>query len=644
MTPPEFKEWAELLPEPCALARSDGRVVAVNEAASARGLRPGSLFAWAHPDDAPLLQDLLRRASRARTLLPGRVRTADGRTVAIRCGLIRREAGPAPAWLLLRLADEPASRFVELTRRVEALQKEVSRRKAVEAALAAERERLAVTLGSIGDAVMAVDTRARIVLVNPVAEQLTGWSAAEAVGRPIDEIFRIYNERTGAKAPDPVDRVLRTGVIVGLANHTVLESRGGERRSIADSAAPIRGADGATFGVVLVFRDVSQQQRIEDELARASKLESLGVLAGGIAHDFNNVLTAIVANLSLARAKLPTDHVARARVDAAVRACERAQGLTRQLLTFAKGGAPMKKATSIEAVLRESATFALQGSSTRATIDLEADLRAVDADPDQLGQVLHNLVLNAAEAMTEGGTILVRARNEVMGPAPTQPLVPGPFVRVDVEDGGPGIPAEHLPKLFDPFYTTKPTGTGLGLATVYSIVHRHGGHVEAANRPGGGARFSVWFPAADGPEEATRAGGPDVALLPRGGRVLVMDDDPVIRELAGQGLADLGFEGAFAADGAEAVALAEVAVGEGRPYVAVILDLTVPGGMGGREALERIRKVDPEVRAVVSSGYSNDPVLADPRSHGFHGVLPKPWKVEELAAVLAAVLGMSRAP
>ncbi|MFN7144004.1 MAG: ATP-binding protein, partial [Myxococcota bacterium] len=631
MTPHEFHEWAGLLPEPCALLTHDGVVVAINPFAAERGLQRGPVSAWVHPDDEPVLREILRRAVRSRALLPGRVRNVGGQAMSVRCGLLRRSPDGRQAWLLLRFADEAASEFMELTRQVQRLTAEIRLRRASEVALAAERERLLVTLRSIGDAVIAVDTAGKVQLLNPIAEQLTGWSAAEAVGRGMDEVFRIYNERTGEPAVNPVRKVLRTGVIVGLANHTALESRSGIRRSIADSAAPIRGSDGETLGVVLVFRDVTQQQRMEDELARASKLESLGVLAGGIAHDFNNILTAVVANITLAGSKLPQEHAARERLDAAKRACTRARDLTSQLLTFARGGAPVKKATALEDILRDSAAFALQGARTLAELDLEPDLWHVDADPGQVGQVLHNLVLNADQAMPDGGLIRVRVRNEIMGPSPTQPLIPGKYVRVDVEDTGPGIDPENLDKLFDPFFTTKATGTGLGLATVYSIVHRHGGHVQVENRPEGGACFSIWLPVAHEPaEEEEEVTAPTAAPAPRTGRgrVLVMDDDPTIRESAAECLAELGYEGAFAANGAEAVRMVEEAVAAGRPYAAIIMDLTVPGGMGGAEALQHIRRIDPDVRALVSSGYSQDPVVSEHRRHGFYGVLAKPWGIE----------------
>jgi len=633
MTPAAFRVWADLFSEPCALVTTEGNVHACNAACANIGLTPGSLLDGLTDADAARLREALRRAARSRSPMPWRLPTSQG-LLSMRLALLERDG--EQAWLLLRVTEETAARFLVLTRQVERLTAEISRRRESEAALAAERERLAVTLSSIGDGVIAVDTQARVVLLNPIAADLTGWSPDDARNRALNEVFRIFDERTGRPAEDPVNKVLRTGRIVGLANHTCLEARDGTRRSIADSAAPIRAAGGEILGVVLVFRDVTQQYRMEDALARAAKLESLGVLAGGIAHDFNNILTAVLGNLSLAQAWLQPDHPARARVSDALRAGSRAQNLTRQLLTFAGGGAPIKQASSLAEILADTARFALQGSPSVLRLDLPADLWPADVDAGQISQVVHNLVLNAHQAMPGGGSVTIRARNTTVGALPELPLLPGDYLCVDVEDTGPGLPSEHLQRVFDPFFTTKPTGTGLGLATVYSIVQRHGGHIEACNRPEGGARFSFWVPVAatlpTRADEATQA-------PPRGGaHVLVMDDDPALRELARACLEQLGCSSEFAEDGAAAVAAWTEASRAGHPFDLVLMDLTVPGGMGGLEAMQRIRDLDPSARGIVTSGYSSDSVMADFRRYGFVAVLPKPWHLEDLARVLSATL------
>ncbi len=501
--------------------------------------------------------------------------------------------------------------------------------------LAEERERLGVTLASIGDAVIATDRDGRVTLMNAVARTLTGWEPEEAVGRPLSEVFAIFSEKTGLRARDPVDKVLETGRIVGLANHTALEARDGTRRSIADSAAPIRARDGTTVGVVLVFRDVTQEQRLERELAKASKLESIGVLAGGIAHDFNNILTSISANVSLADRRVGAEHPAHDRLAAAQVACSRARELTRQLLTFSRGGAPIRTATSVGAVLLESCGFALQGSPVRAHFDVPEDTWPVDADPGQIAQVIHNIALNASQAMPDGGNLRVSVTNVELDETSWIPLPAGCYVRVALADDGPGIEPENAGRVFDPFFTTKPSGSGLGLATAYSIVKRHDGHLLVDSVPGRGTTFTLYLPVA----EAIPAVEPVPEPVPPGrGRVLVMDDDDAIRDLAVECLAELGYECEAASEGGEAVERFLAAQAQGRPFDVVMLDLTVPGGMGGRETLRRLRERFPDVRAIVSSGYSNDPIMACHAEHGFAGVLQKPFVLDDIARILREIL------
>ncbi|MFN7145499.1 MAG: ATP-binding protein, partial [Myxococcota bacterium] len=397
-------------------------------------------------------------------------------------------------------------------------------------------------------------------------------------------------------------------------------------------------AEGRIHGVVLVFRDVTEQERLEEELRRASTLESVGVLAGGIAHDFNNILTGILANLSLARLHTSPGDRVHVRLGEAEKAALRARDLTQQLLTFAKGGAPVKKATSLADVVRDSTAFVLSGSNVSPRFVVEAEPWVVEADAGQLSQVVQNLVLNAQQAMPEGGTLEIRLSNAALEGPTGMPLGPGRYVRLDVVDTGVGIAPQHLPRVFDPFFTTKQKGSGLGLATAYAIVRKHDGHIAVRSQLGQGTALSVYLPAAPTVTPAPVA----VPPLPteRGaGRVLVMDDDALIRETAEALLGELGYAVTLARDGAEAIRVYRAALDEGQPFDAVVLDLTVPGGMGGRQAIEELRRVDPEIRAVVSSGYSEDPVMADFRRHGFTAVMAKPYTIQEMSAVLGRVVG-----
>jgi two-component system, cell cycle sensor histidine kinase and response regulator CckA len=508
-------------------------------------------------------------------------------------------------------------------------------------ALAAETERLAVTLRSIADGVIATDTRGCVVLMNHVAEQLTGWRQTEAAGRPFDEVFRTVDAETLQPLDNPAQQLLESGRPVSRAGSAVLVSREGVRRMIEESGAPIRSAGGEVYGVILVFRDITEKRQMERELLRAQKLESVGVLAGGIAHDFNNVLTAVVGNLGLAKSYTFPGSEIHERIEAAEKASECAEGLARQLLTFSRGGEPVKQPLVVQTLLRTASSIGLSGSNVKCELDVAEDTWPVDADEGQMQQVMNNLILNAAEAMSTGGTVTIRAENTVVarGRDEEVPLNPGRYVTVSVQDRGVGIPEEHLSKIFDPFFSTKRKGSGLGLAVVDSVVRKHGGHVGVSSKPGEGATFTLRLPAAK-----TRAEVPaDTARkedLPRKGvgRVLLMDDEAIVRAVAQEMLAHLGYEVVVAREGQEAVCRFGEALEDGRPFDLVILDLTVAGGMGGEEAVRRLREIDPRVKAVVSSGYNESPVMADFESYGFSGVIPKPYRLADLASRVQDVL------
>ena len=385
-----------------------------------------------------------------------------------------------------------------------------------------------------------------------------------------------------------------------------------------------------------IREQLQTETRLEAELQRSSRLESLGVLAGGIAHDFNNVLTVIMGNLSLAKLD-SSEHPAVAQwLAASEQGVMRARDLTLQLLTFAKGGDPVRKAVVLSEIVRESAEFALHGAKARCEFRFADDLWPADVDKGQIGQVVQNIIINALQAMPDGGIIQITLGNVVVDAGAVPGLAPGRFLKLSIADNGQGIDPEHLPRIFDPYFTTKKQGSGLGLATVYSIVNKHVGRVEVKSTPGEGTTFHVWLPAANRP--------PDPAIPPDGmpvrlqGRVLVMDDEQTIREAATALLERLGLETRAVGDGAAALREYALARDRGQPFDVVILDLTVPGGMGGRETAAKLREMDPQVRAIVSSGYSRDPVLAHYRAHGFLGRVPKPYDFRELANVVHAVM------
>ncbi len=387
---------------------------------------------------------------------------------------------------------------------------------------------------------------------------------------------------------------------------------------------------------MLVFRDTTERQRMEKELLKMEKLQSLGVLAGGIAHDFNNFLTGIIGNLSLAKMDVQPGHPVGRALGEMEKAALRAKDLTQQLLTFSKGGAPVKQITRIDDLVRETAQFALRGSNVRCEFNIDDDLRSADVDDGQIAQVIHNLMINADQAMPDGGVVSIRGMNILLAPGNPYALDPGNYVQLCIRDQGTGIKRGHLKKVFDPYFTTKQKGSGLGLAVAYSIIARHGGQLTVDSTLGEGTTFSLFLPGSQR-EQATDNHAPD-GLIVGSGRILVMDDEEFIRELVSVMLPKVGYDVVLTHDGQAAVNAYKDALEADTPFNAVILDLTVPGGMGGKETLRRLLDVDPNVRAIVSSGYSNDPVMASYADYGFCSAVKKPYLVQEMSQVLNRVI------
>lgn len=418
-------------------------------------------------------------------------------------------------------------------------------------------------------------------------------------------------------------------------------ARDGRRLWISENAREVRDASGRLLYYEGFVTDLTARRQLDAELGRASKLEAVGILAGGIAHDFNNILTVVLGNVTLAEADTEADSAINARLAEARRATLRARDLTLQLLTFAKGGEPLKAAVDLPELLKESAAFALHGARARAEFSIAPDLWPVNADKGQLGQVVQNLVINAVQAMPGGGVVAITAANVELaagGPKGAPPLAPGRYVRLTVADTGVGIARENLAKIFDPYFTTKALGSGLGLATVYSIIRKHDGAILAESEPGRGTVFYCWLPADVVPATTPAPAAEPELPVARRARVLFMDDEEPIRSMAMIFMDRLGLECETAADGSEALRKYREAMEAGRAFEAVVMDLTVPGGMGGREAMEHLRRLDPDVRVIVSSGYSRDPVMANHRAHGFKAVLPKPYGLEQLRKTMDEVL------
>jgi len=381
---------------------------------------------------------------------------------------------------------------------------------------------------------------------------------------------------------------------------------------------------------------IEERERIEEELFRTRHLESLGILAGGIAHDFNNLLTAIMGNTSLAKMFTEPGNKIYTRLEEVEKASLRARDLTQQLLTFSKGGAPIKKVTSIADVICDSTRFALRGSNTHCKFVIADDLWPVEVDEGQISQVISNLAINADQAMSEGGMVNITVENVTLHQGQIATLPPGKYIRIAIEDSGIGIAAEHLSKIFTPYFTTKQKGSGLGLATSYSIINKHGGVIAVTSEVGTGTTFRIYLPASD--KEVPKKEKAEPAAITGSGRILIMDDEEYIRYTAGEILAHAGYQVGYANDGAEAIDCFIRAQESGKPYDAVILDLTIPGGMGGRETLQKLLEIAPETKAIVSSGYAHGSVMADFREYGFKGIIGKPYRIDDLCRVVQNVL------
>jgi len=473
------------------------------------------------------------------------------------------------------------------------------------------------------DMVVKLDGNARFEFVSPSYCQAFGKTESDLIG---ETPLSFMNED---------DRPAVEGAVIDILRppHTFyLEIREKTKdgwKWMSWSGRAQFGENNELISVTAVGRDINERKQVEQELLRMRKLESVGILAGGIAHDFNNIMTGIIGNISMARYKMDDREAAERLMEEAMKAVERAKRLTGQLLTFSRGGQPIKETASIEDIITESAEFALRGANVRCEYDFPDDMRYVKVDPGQISQVVSNLVINANQAMPMGGIITIKAREVSVNGSDALPLSAGDYIKIEVHDLGVGIAPEDQDRVFDPYYTTKQEGSGLGLATSYSIVKKHGGHMTLDSVPGKGTTFCVYLPISE-EEDNIEEEKVTVTEAPAGGRVLIMDDEEALRELASGMLESLGFDVTGAADGEEAINKYREAMDRDRPFNFVVMDLTVKGGMGGKEAMEKIREMDPEAKGIVASGYSNDPVMADHEKYGFGTVLSKPYDIDDL--------------
>ena len=512
--------------------------------------------------------------------------------------------------------------------------RDITERKLAEEALRENQARLDLALLSAHMGVWRWEIKGDRRYFDDLTCQLLGIDALTFTGRA-EEFFRVVHPEDREKVKAALARTLEHDVPYEPDYRAVWPD--GSIHYITARGRLIRDDDGAPARINGILWDVTEQHLIAEERLKAQKLESIGTLAGGIAHDFNNLLQGVFGYISMAKLLFEQREKSFAMLEQAEKALHQSVDLTSQLLTFSKGGRPVKKLIDLRPVIENAAKFALSGSRTDYRLTVEDGLWSVEADTGQIGQVIQNIVLNADQAMPEGGTIEIAAQNVPAGTAAAlQGVGRGNYVEISIRDSGIGIQGRHLAKIFDPYFTTKEKGSGLGLATSYSIVKNHGGLIAVSSEPGKGSLFRVYLPAsANRPEPMSRSG---TMVSGRNGRVLVMDDEELVRKVAGDLLRELGHDVELAEHGEAAIEKFRQARQTGRPFDIVILDLTVRGGMGGAEAVRRLLAIDPTVKAVVTSGYSDTTITADFQDHGFRAFLRKPYDTERLKEVVSRLM------
>jgi PAS domain S-box-containing protein len=502
-----------------------------------------------------------------------------------------------------------------------------------QASLRAGAEHLKAIYDTVNEAIFVHDAQTgRILDCNQRACEIYGYSHQQLISMSIGELSEKGSMYTQARALEWMDKAVHQGSQV-----FEWRARRSDGTCFWTEVSLGSSSTGGQRYLVAAVRDITTKQAMEEVLHRAQRLEALGVLAGGIAHDFNNLLAGIFGHIELAQLALRELDVQEAKqnVTEALAVSDRARALTQQLLTFAKGGAPLRKVQAVSDLVRKAVTFATTGSNCEVSFISENTEWLCSLDENQIGQVIDNLVINAKHAMPHGGRIEVVVENRPASAVPGH-LPARDHVHISIRDHGVGIPREHLQRIFDPFFTTKDQGSGLGLATSHSIVGKHDGHIEVDSEVGAGSVFHLWLPRARG--RSTSAEEPSSEGSRGQGQVLVMDDEDSVLAVASSMLRHCGYEATSAKNVEQAVELAKIALAAGRPFRAAILDITIPGGPGGKEAVGRLKALDPTIRVLASSGYSSDDVLARPQELGFDGSLPKPYQLRDLRLAVSQLL------
>ncbi len=472
----------------------------------------------------------------------------------------------------------------------------------------------------------------RFLFVNDRICEVTGYSKEELYD--LDFLKLIHPDDKAGIEKYEINR--STGKDTPSVYQTRIISKDGQIRNMELSVRIITYQ--GEYAILGIGRDVSDQLKLDEERQKNQRLESLGIFAGGIAHDFNNFLTGILGNISLAKTMVEPGSKIHRILSNSEKASNKASGLTHQLLTFSRGGVPVRENLSINELLRQSADFVLSGSNVNASYDIPSDIWAMNADKGQISQVIQNITINADQSMPDGGEVLIKAGNTVIDRNMPVQLNPGRYVRIEISDSGTGISVDHISKIFDPFYSTKKDGSGLGLTTAFSIMRKHDGNITVKSKYGTGTTFIIHLPAST--DKVITYDDDKYHSETHDGRILIMDDKDIVRTTISSMLKHLGYETECSRNGDEAIEKYCSAMRNGNPFKLVILDLTVQGGKGGKETIEELKKIDPAIKAIVSSGYSTDPVMAHYSDYGFMGVIMKPYTLVKIESSIREILSL----
>lgn len=496
-----------------------------------------------------------------------------------------------------------------------------------------EEENIRNIINNFHEGLIFADREGKVQFINQIGEKITGWTENFAKGKAVGDVFRIYNEKTNLQYNNLTEDVVNAPNPYEISNALILRSRNHIEKDVTCRFSLLHDASSIVIGFFIYFSDITEKKKFEREFQNALRLNSLGKLSSGIAHDFNNVLTTILGNISLAKLDISEEEEIFSLLTEAELGIEKARIMTQQLLSFSNNGVSAKERIDIAQILHEFVSFTLSGSNVTCEYAIAEDLRDIEADKTQINQIIHNIVINAVQAMPIGGTINIEAVNADISLDNALNLPGGHFIRILIQDHGIGIDPVELPHIFDPFYQSNLTGKGMGLTVVHDIIIQHGGFISIDSELDVGTSVIFYLPAVESktvipPKE-------HASSSPHTGKVLIMDDEDVIRRVLGKMLKQLGYHASAVANGDDAIQLYQENMVKGTPFSAVILDLTIRGGMGGEETVKRLLQIDPKLKAVASSGYSTDKIMTNFNEYGFSGTLIKPYKVKELEDTLA---------